>query len=155
MKKVMFVASSGGHLTEILKLERLFKNYEYMLVTEKTDLTTDLKDKYNNVEFLRYGPNKNMFKYIYGTISNAIKCLKIAFKFRPDTVLSTGAQIGGIMCLACKLTGSKVIYIESVARIESLSRTAKNLYPFADKFYVQWEGLTKKYKKAEYIGRLI
>lgn len=155
MKKVIFVASSGGHLTEILKLEILFKNYEYMLVTEKTDLTKDLEKKYDNVEFLKYGPNKNIFKYIFGTISNTIKCLNIAFKFKPDTVVSTGAQIGGIMCLACKLIGSKVIYIESVARIDSLSGTAKNIYYFADKFYVQWQGLAKKYKKAEYIGRLI
>lgn len=155
MKKVIFVASSGGHLTEILKLDKIFKNYEYMLVTEQTDLTLNLKNGYNNVKFLKYGPNKNIFKYIYGTIYNTFKCLNIAFKFKPDTVVTTGAQIGGIMCIACKLTGSKVIYIESIARIDSLSRTAKNLYHFADKFYVQWESLAKKYKKAEYIGRLI
>lgn len=28
MKKVMFISSVGGHLTEILKLEKLFKCYE-------------------------------------------------------------------------------------------------------------------------------
>ena len=27
MKKVIFAASSGGHLTEILKLQELFKEY--------------------------------------------------------------------------------------------------------------------------------
>lgn len=154
MKKVIFVASSGGHLAEILKLEKLYNNYEYLLVTEQTTLTKNLKDKYN-VEYLKYGPNKNIFKYIYTLIYNMFKCIKIAFKIKPDTVVSTGAQIGGIMCLMCKLRGAKVIYIESLAKIESLSVTGKNIYHFADKFYVQWEGLAKKYKKAEYLGRLI
>lgn len=154
MKKVIFVASSGGHLAEILKLESLYNNYEYLLVTEQTTLTKNLKEKYN-VEFLKYGPNKNILKYLYTVIYNTFKCIKIACKFKPDTVVSTGAQIGGIMCLMCKLRGAKVIYIESVAKIESLSVTGKNIYPFADKFYVQWEGLAKKHKKAEYLGRLI
>ena len=47
MKKVIFAASSGGHLTEILKLQELFKEYDYLLVTEKTDVTKDLANKYN------------------------------------------------------------------------------------------------------------
>ena len=154
MKKVIFVASSGGHLAEILKLESLYENYEYLLVTEQTTLTSNLKEKYN-IEYLKYGPNKNIFIYIYTIIYNIFKCIKIAFKFKPDTVVSTGAQIGGIMCLVCKLKRAKVIYIESLAKIEFLSVTGKNIYHFADKFYVQWEGLAKKYKKAEYLGGLI
>ena len=154
MKKVVFVASSGGHLTEILKLESLYNNYDYLLVTEQTDLTIALKDKYN-VEFLKYGPNKNIFKYIYTILYNIYICIKIVKRFRPETVVSTGAQIGGIMCFICKLMKAKVVYIESIAKIESLSITGRNVYYFADKFYVQWENLAKKYKKCEYLGRLI
>ena len=30
MKKVIFAASSGGHLTELLKLEKLFDEYDYI-----------------------------------------------------------------------------------------------------------------------------
>lgn len=154
MKKVIFVASSGGHLTEILKLKKLFSKYDYLLVTEETELTKELTDKYN-MKFLRYGPSKNIFKYIYNVLVNIARCIKIAFKFKPDTVVSTGAQIGGIMCLMCKLRCAKVIYIESIAKVESLSVTGRNIYPFANKFYVQWESLENKYNKAEYIGRLI
>lgn len=154
MKKVIFVASSGGHLTEILKLDKLFKDYDYLLVTEETDLTKNLVEKYNT-EFLKYGPNKNIFKYIAVLFSNVIKCIKMVNKFRPQTVVSTGAQIGGIMCMIAKLRGAKIVYIESLAKVDSLSVTARNVYPFADEFFVQWENLTKKYKKAKYLGRLI
>ena len=154
MKNVIFVASSGGHLNEILKLEKLFCKYNYLLVTEKTDLTLQLNDKYN-MKYLNYGPNKNIFKYIFNIISNTVKCFKIVRKFKPDTVVSTGAQVGGIMCLICKLYKAKVIYIESIAKVDSLSVTGKNIYRFADKFYCQWESLAQKYTKAEYIGRLV
>ena len=47
MKKVIFAASSGGHLTEILKLQELFPEYDYLLCTEETDVTKELADKYN------------------------------------------------------------------------------------------------------------
>lgn len=154
MKKVIFVASSGGHLSEMLKLEELFKEYNYLLVTEKTEITEKIKNNYN-VEFLKYGPNRNKIKYIGILVYNIFKCIKILLKFKPATVVSTGAQIGGIMCFFAKMFGSKVIYIESLAKVNTLSTTGKMVYKFSNKFYVQWENLEKKYKKAEYIGRLM
>ena len=30
MKKVMFISSVGGHLTQILELKKIFNNYEYV-----------------------------------------------------------------------------------------------------------------------------
>ena len=36
---MIFVASSGGHLAEILTLDKIYNDYDYLLVTEKTDLT--------------------------------------------------------------------------------------------------------------------
>lgn len=154
MKKVIFVSSSGGHLSEILKLESLFNEYEYLLVTEKTDVTEKMQDKYN-MKFFKYGPNKNIIKYFWAIIYNIFVCLKIIIAFKPNTIVSTGAQVGGIMCFLGKLFGKKIIYIESLAKVDSLSVTGKNVYSFADKFYVQWESLAKKYDKAEYIGRLM
>ena len=154
MKKVIFASSSGGHLTELLKLEKLFEEYEYLLVTEKTDVTYKMKDKYN-MEFFKYGPNKNIFKYFWAIIYNIYISLKVVIKFKPDTIITTGAQVGGIMCFFGKLFGKKIIYIESLAKVDNLSITGRNVYLFADKFYVQWKNLCKKYKKAEYIGRLM
>lgn len=154
MKKVIFAASSGGHLTEILKLEDLFKEYKYLLVTEKTDVTKELKNKYN-IKFLKYGPCQNKIKYVLTIIYNILVAIAIVVKFRPDTIVSTGAQIGGFLCYIGKFFGAKVIYIETMAKVKELSGTGNNVYKIADKFYVQWESLSLKYEKAEYIGRLI
>jgi len=154
MKKVIFAASSGGHLTELLKVQELFKEYDYLLVTEMTDVTRDLKDKYN-IKYVDYGPNKNKIKYWWTIFKNLAKAIGIVAKFRPDTVVSTGAQIGGFFCYIGKFFGAKVVYIETMAKIKELSGTGNNVYKIADKFYVQWKNLAEKYDKAEYIGRLI
>ena len=154
MKKVIFAASSGGHLTEILKLQELFPEYDYLLCTEKTDVTKELEGKYN-IKYIKYGPCKNKIKYVWTIIQNLASTIKIVKKFKPDTIVSTGAQIGGFFCYVGKFFGAKVIYIETMAKIKELSGTGKNVYKIADKFYVQWKGLEEKYEKAEYIGRLI
>lgn len=154
MKKVIFVASSGGHLSELLNLRSIFDEYDYLLVTEKTELTEKLKSSYK-IDYLIYGPNKNKFKYITNILSNIFMCIRILFKFKPETIISTGAQVGGIMCFLGKLFKCKIIYIESLAKTKSLSITGKNVYKFADKFYVQWESLASIYDKAEYLGRMM
>ena len=61
-KKVLFICSVGGHLTQMLQLKSLFDKYDYLLVTEKTDVTIELKEKYN-LRFFRYCNAQNFFKY--------------------------------------------------------------------------------------------
>ena len=56
MKKVLFISSTGGHLSELLQLSPMFKKYDYRLVTEKTKSNMDLLNKYpGKVDLLVYG----------------------------------------------------------------------------------------------------
>lgn len=151
-KKLMFVAGTGGHLSEILKLESLFN--DYVIVTEKTKTSIENLKGYN-VEYLKYGSRYYFLKYIFVFILNVILSIKLVLKYRPKIIITTGPSIGGIMGIIGKCIGSKFIYIESLAKVNTLSITGKTSYRFADKFYVQWEDLCEKYEKAEYIGRLI
>ncbi len=154
MLKVIFVSSSGGHLTELLKLQSLFKNYDYLLVTEKTKVTEKLNEQYK-ISFMKYGSREYIFQYIFVFLYNVIKSIVLMITFNPKIVVTTGAHTGGITCFVAKLFFKKVIYIESMAKVSTLSMTGKLMYLIADKFYVQWEELEEKYPKAEYLGRLI
>ncbi|KAI9270165.1 oligosaccharide biosynthesis protein Alg14 like-domain-containing protein [Helicostylum pulchrum] len=49
----------------------------------------------------------------------------------------------------------EMIYIESFARVDSLSLTGKLLYLFMDRFLVQWPELDHLLNKAEYFGILV
>ena len=54
MKKVMFISSTGGHFAELLKINKIFNNYNYVIVTEKTFLAKRFEDKYK-IEYLMNG----------------------------------------------------------------------------------------------------
>lgn len=35
MKRVIFISSTGGHLTELLQMNPIFRDNDYYLITEK------------------------------------------------------------------------------------------------------------------------
>ena len=50
-RRVLFIASTGGHLKELMQLESMFDNYDFNLITEKTKSNLWLKDKFKNKVF--------------------------------------------------------------------------------------------------------
>ena len=49
------------------------------------------------------------------------------------------------------------MYVESIARVRSLSLTGKLLYVFrlADEFLVQWPQLAEIFPRTKFIGRIV
>ena len=45
-----------------------------------------------------------------------------------------------------------IVYVESFARVQSLSMSGRIMYHAADKFVVQWEGLRARYPRAVFAG---
>lgn len=150
MKKVLFISSTGGHLSELLQLKDMFKKYDYYIVTEKTKSNLWLKDKYNNkVSYLVYGTKDHMLiLYPFKLLYNCFKSLFIYFRVHPDYIITTGTHTAGPMFLLGKIFGSKCIYIETFANISTKTITGRLLYPFADRFIVQWSGMKKLYPKS-------
>lgn len=152
MKKVLFISSTGGHLNELLQLEKLFDKYDSYLVTEKTSSNLKLKRKYKKVFYLIYGTKDHMLTYPFKLLANCFKSLYLYFKIRPDFIVTTGAHTAGPMCCIGKIFGSKIIYIETFANIHTKTVTGNLIYKFADLFIVQWEPMLKLYPKAVYKG---
>lgn len=152
-KKVLFISSTGGHLSELMALKPLFSKYEYEIVTEKTDSTISLKSKYGKkMHYLIYGTKHHMLSYIWKTPVNIFKSLFLYFKIRPKVIITTGAHTAVWMCYIGKIFRSKIIYIETLANINTKTLSGKLIYPIADKFIVQWEEMLKLYPKAIYGG---
>lgn len=147
MKKVLFISSTGGHLSEMLQLKDMFNRYDYHIITEKTKSNLSLKEKYpNKVNYLIYGTKDHPLTYPFKLLANCFKSLYFYFKIHPDYIITTGAHTAGPMCLIGKIFGSKVIYIETFANINTKTITGRLLYPFADMFIVQWHSMKKNYK---------
>ena len=93
MKRVLFISSTGGHLTELLQLEPLFQHYEASLVTEKTKSNASLKQKYGKrMHYLAYGTKQHLLPYLFIFAWNIIKSFALFVRIRPDVVITTGTH---------------------------------------------------------------
>lgn len=148
-KKVLFISSIGGHLTQLLQLSPLFEKYDYHIVTEKSEITLKMKDQYGSkISFLVYGARNYPIRYIFKFSYNIIKSFVLFLKIRPQVVITTGTHTAVPMCYIAKLFGRKVIYIESFAKSHSPNLAGKIIHPIADLFIVQWETMLEFYPKA-------
>lgn len=152
MKKVLFIASTGGHLSELLQLKPLLNKYNAYLITEKTKSTISLKTKFKKINYLVYGTKDHMLSYIFKFSYNCIKSLFLYFKIRPKVIVTTGTHTAVPMCYIGKLFGSKIIFIETFANSKTKTLSGKMVYPIADTFIVQWESMLELYPKAIYGG---
>ena len=130
----------------MLQLKDMFNRYDYRIITEKTKSNLKLKKYYGNrINYLVYGTKDHMLSYPFKLLYNCFKSLYFYLRIHPDYIITTGAHTAGPMCLIAKLFGSRVIYIETFANINTKTITGKLLYPVSDKFIVQWDSMKKLY----------
>ena len=151
-KKVLFISSTGGHLSELLQLKPLFKKYNSYLITEKTKSTVGLKEKYESVNYLVYGTKDHKFSYIFKFGYNVIKSFILYLIIRPEVIVTTGTHTAVPICYIGKLLGSKIIFIETFANSKTKTLSGKLIYPIANTFIVQWESMLELYPKAKCAG---
>jgi len=84
-----------------------------------------------------------------------LRCIRIAFRERPDVVISTGAAAGCMLCLLGKMLGAKIVWIDSITNVERISLSGRMVRYVADLFLVQWPELADRYKKVEYVGAVV
>jgi len=145
--KVCIASSAGGHLKEALQLRSSYEKFRhfYILVKRYDSLWLAKRRKVYYIDDVSRDA-KSFFKNFFAS-------LKILGYERPDVVISTGA--GGALptILAAKALGVRIIFIESLARVSSLSITGKIVYNFSDLFLVQWPQLARG--KAKFWGAVI
>ena len=148
-KKLCFAASTGGHFEQLMMLRPLMAEYDSFILTEKTAYSV-AKDT-DRVYYLSQVNRKEKF-WFFAMIKNAFQSLGIFIKERPDAIICTGVLAMIPMCLLCKISRKKRIYIESFAKVTSPTETGKLLYKYADRFYVQWESMLEIYPDAIFLG---
>ena len=147
-RELCVVCSAGGHLSEAISSIAKVDVDTCIITKRDKHVASRLKDY--DVYYIN-DPHTSLF----GFAINGLRSFLIFISQRPRIVLSTGSGIALATCLLGKLFGSRIIYIESGARVTEPSRTGKFMYRYADVFYVQWESMLKFYPKAIYVGGLI
>jgi UDP-N-acetylglucosamine:LPS N-acetylglucosamine transferase len=150
-KKILFAASSGGHLEQILCLRELSQYYNSILVTEKTSYGMKTwQDKVYTIPQI----NRREFLVLFKLLTISIMTVYILIKEKPEVVITTGALSVVPLCLLTRLFRKKLIYIESFAKVESLTLSGSLAYRFANLFIVQWDELKKLYPNTIYGGSI-
>ena len=152
-KKVLFIASTGGHLNELMQLKPMFEDYNYHIITEKTKSNISLKNKFpKRINFLVYGTKDKKLTYPFKFIYNCFKSVVLYIKIRPKYIVTTGTHTAVPICYFAKLFGTKIIFIETFANSKTKTLSGKMIYPIANLFIVQWKEMLKLYPKAIYGG---
>jgi UDP-N-acetylglucosamine:LPS N-acetylglucosamine transferase len=146
-KKIIGLSSPGGHLSELIKVIPNLYEEEVVFITFKNGHTKDtLKNKSH---FFVIDPHISKIKFLI----NFIQSLFLYIKIRPKVIISTGAGIAIPLILIGKFFKTKIIFIESGARIFKPSKTASFIYKFSDLFIIQYETLRSFFPKSK-IGSL-
>lgn len=149
-EKALLVASSGGHLAQLLALQPWWSSRRRIWVTFATpDAESQLLQE--EVVWAHFPTTRNL--------RNLIRNLWLAFRvvprFRPDVVVSTGAGVALPFFIAARLRGIPTVYVEVYDRIDTRTLTGRLCRPFTTLFCVQWEEQLDLYPGAELIGELL
>ena len=149
--KICLVCTQGGHLVQMMRLLDAFDGHDYFFVTYNSEITNNLENAYL-IKFEGWDLKGKIL-----LIKSIIKAIKILVKEKPDVIISTGGgEIAVPFCYIGKVLGSRVIFIETLARMTTPSGGGRLVYPIADLFLVQWESLLERYgDKAKYWGKVI
>jgi len=148
--RICLAASAGGHISQLLKLAESWNGYETFCVTT-TEVVRDKLSKFGGV----YVVGECNRQHPVRVIKVLLGCIRIAFRERPDVVISTGAAAGCMLCLLGKMLGAKIIWIDSITNVERISLSGRMVRYVADLFLVQWPELAGRYKKVEYVGAVV
>jgi len=136
-------------MVQAKQLAPVYEKYDHFYVTHKGGVAERMK-RTCRVRAIPDILRSHPLSWFKGVIAS----LYMASIERPDIVITTGAGAVVFYCIFAKILGAKLIFIESMARVERPTWTARMLYPFADLFLVQWPGLLKFFPRAKYLGRL-
>jgi beta-1,4-N-acetylglucosaminyltransferase len=146
--KVCIVSSCGGHLTEVRTLMPAYERYPYFYVlNDKAILPSDMEGK---TYFIAHSERDWRF------FLNMWEALRILRLERPQVILSAGAGPAVPFALVGRfLFGCRIVFVETITRIQSPSMTGKIMYWLAHDFFYQWESLARFFPRGHMGGALL
>jgi len=155
---------SGIDLNKYTPREYIVANTDLMSIEKIKQFETDSQSFNINTIYRSRNVGQSYLTSVLTTLIALFNAIPLIFKLKPSILLVNGPGTCLPLCLIfylyskiffCK--NNKIIFIESICRVKTLSLTGKILYylNLADSFIVQWPDLVAKYKKAIFLGRLI
>jgi hypothetical protein len=136
-RKVLAVASGGGHWVQLLRMLPAFDGMNIVYVTTLPSYRAHVAPArfytvpdgslWNKLRLARMG----------------VKILWIVLRERPDVIISTGAAPGYFALRLGKMLGASTVWVDSIANAEKLSLSGRKVGPYADLWLTQWPHLAR------------
>jgi len=148
-KKLLAVASAGGHWTQLMLLQDAFQqHHDVRYITTNINHGTD--DRGIKLNKVLDADSSEKIKVLW----LALQMLCLILWHRPHTVLSTGAAPGFFAILFGKMIGAKTVWVDSMANYKVMSVSGKLAYRFCDLCLTQWPNVADG-NQCHYSGSLI
>jgi UDP-N-acetylglucosamine:LPS N-acetylglucosamine transferase len=147
-KRVLAIASAGGHWQQLMRLRPAFQGQEAIYVTTNRAYAADV-------------PGYELFVVRDANRNEPLNLIRSAFgmfvhvlKIRPDVVISTGAAPGLFGIMLGRLVGARTIWIDSIANAEKLSMSGRIASRIAHITLTQWPHL-EGVERPQYEGSIL
>lgn len=170
--KTILCIGSGGHTTELLRVTKNLNVNTYqprLYILADNDTSSEIKilisEKENKEYTIRKIPRSRSVKQsytssVFSTLYATLCTIPIVYNFKPNVIFCNGPGTCVPICIVAFLLrclfilDCRIIFIESICRVRTLSLTGKILQFFADILVVQWPQLRDICFRAKYFGRL-
>jgi UDP-N-acetylglucosamine:LPS N-acetylglucosamine transferase len=147
-KRVLAVASGGGHWEQLMLLRPTLEHHDICFAT--TDVAFARQQGIDDAAIL---PDCNQHTKLR-SLWCAFAALFLVLRLRPEVIISTGAAPGFFCILSGRLLGARTLWIDSIANAEELSMCGKLCQACAHQCLTQWEHLEKG-SNPRYFGALL
>jgi hypothetical protein len=148
LRRLMAVASGGGHWVQLLRVTPAFAGCDVTFVTVHASYRSQVPD--HRFYMVNDATRWNKLGLIWMTLRIAW----IIWKERPEIVISTGAAPGYVALRLGRLMGARTIWLDSIANVESLSMSGEKIGRYADLWLTQWAHLARP-KGPHYAGSVL
>jgi UDP-N-acetylglucosamine:LPS N-acetylglucosamine transferase len=136
-RKVLAVASGGGHWVQLLRLQPAFEGHDIRYVSTNAGYQLDVSGRLHVVT------DANMWQRMR-LIKMFMEVASVVATFRPDVVVTTGAAPGFAAIMFGRMLGARTVWIDSIANSEDLSGSGKQARRWASAWVTQWQHLARK-----------
>lgn len=138
---VLFVTSSGGHLTEVLDWLPSFADVSWRIVLNaEGPLPDEVRPR-----VLRITHAERDWKVLW----NFVEAWRLLRRWRPLLIVSPGAGCAVPFAILGRLLAIPYVHVELMAAVRRPTLTGRLVRPFARKIIVQWPSLLAAFPRAE------
>jgi UDP-N-acetylglucosamine:LPS N-acetylglucosamine transferase len=136
-RRVLLVASGGGHWVQLLRLREAWQGQDtaYMTVQPSYRAQVGTARFYCVHDATRWDR--------WGLLKMVLQVAWVLLRERPDVVITSGAAPGLVALRVGKLLGARTVWLDSIANVDALSMSGQRVSNFADLQLTQWQHLAE------------